>query len=757
MRPAMLTFLPMSAPPQSAGLALVLLTAFCLASAALAQTAPASFDATAKAATAAREAGKAEEAIEHYRRAVQLRPNWQEGWWYLGTLQYDADRYTDAIPALQELLQLAPAAGPAWNFLGLCEFETKDYANALTHLEKGQRLGASDDPEIARVSKYHLALLLNRNGEFERATAMLASAFGQSQFPEQVRLALGLALLRAPVLPEELDPSQDALVHAAGEAATLAVRGDSPKALDAFGKLVRDYPSTPYLRYSYGKALAAAVRNEEALAQQREETRLSPQSELPQIEISLLELRLQHTEDALRAAEKAVRLAPHSQATHRALEQSLQAAGKEEEAAAELAAAEKLAPERPLPDQRIARLYTFHSPASSRAAAPPAANGAAGSSASFDELVRRAAASQAAGDSSTAIENYEQALQLRPEWEDGRWSLAMLWYSSGRYPQAISALRSWVERKPTDGTAWAVLGLSEFALKDYDNALIHLQRGQDLGLGGGPESMRLARYHLAILLNRNGQHENAMDLLAPEGTSGSLASQIQFALGMALLRIALLPEQVQSAQHALVKTAGEIAALLHDSKYDQAFPKFRQLLEKYPAAPFLHYAYGTALASISQYDEADIQLLAETRISPASELPYIRLASIALRKHRAADALPYAQHAVQCAPDSASAHYVLGRAFLELGQQGNAVRELEQASKLNPGSPEVHFNLARAYARSRQQEQAKRERAIFARLNALAEQQRSLRGNQSYEGPRDALDLSASPTRPPESGPPEPP
>ena len=166
------------------------------------------------------------------------------------------------------------------------------------------------------------------------------------------------------------------------------------------------------------------------------------------------------------------------------------------------------------------------------------------------------------------------------------------------------------------------------------------------------------------------------------------------------------------------------------------------MLKEYPATPFLHYAYATALASLSQYDEAAVQLHQELRISPASALPYVRLASLALRQHRPADALPSAQRAVQLAPDSAEAHYVLGRTYLELGPEEKAVHELEAASKITPGSPEVHFNLAKAYAKAKLPEKAGEERAIFARLNALAEQQRSLHKNQSYGGSHDAGDLS---------------
>src|SRR5580693_5524760 len=140
------------------------------------------FDNVAKAATAALQAGDTSEAIRDYRRAVEIRGDWEEGWWYLGTLQYDADRFVEAIPPLEKVVELDPANGPAWNFLGLCEFEIRDYEKSLKHLQKGQELVPADDPqndpEISRVAKYHLALLLNRNGEFEKASAMLASAFG---------------------------------------------------------------------------------------------------------------------------------------------------------------------------------------------------------------------------------------------------------------------------------------------------------------------------------------------------------------------------------------------------------------------------------------------------------------------------------------------------------------------------------------------------------------------------------------------------
>jgi tetratricopeptide (TPR) repeat protein len=706
-------------------------------------TGTANFEAVAKSATAAREASHAGEAIREYRSAVEIDPRWEEGWWYLGTLLYDGDRYSEAIPAFRKLVELVPSAGPAWNFLGLCEFETKDYGNSLEHLEKGLSLGGGDDPEIGEVSKYHLALLLLRNGESDQAAMLLASTFGQSEMPAQIKMALGLAILRVPLLPEEIDHSQDALIYATGEVATAIAQNNSAKTLTAFPALLKDYPTTPYLHYTYGKALALGGRDEEALQQEHEETGISPKSALPWIEISQLELRLQHPQEALHAAEEAVQRAPDSPASHRALGDMLQVHGQKEKAAEQFALAEKLVPEKFRPEKRIALLYSKHTETRPEGNLQGAADQASNpGSRSFEELSSRAAAAQTAGDADLAIQNYQRALQLRPDWDDGRWNLAMLHYSARHYPEAISELKSWVERRSNFGTAWAVMGLCEFAMKDYKNALIHLQRGEELGFGGSPEAVGLARYHLAVLEIRNGQFESAMEALAPGTRSGTPAKEVQNALGMALLRLPLLPDQVDPSRSTLVLSAGEIAALLLNSNYDQAFPRFQVLLKEYPSVPFLHYAYGTALAAISEFDDAEIQQRAELQVSPENELPYVSLASVALKRHRPIEALAPAQRAVQLAPDSAESHYVLGRACLELGQDEQAVHELEWASKLAPGSPEVHFNLAKAYAKAKLPEKAEQERAIFARLNALAEQQRSRSGNQAYGGSHDAVELA---------------
>jgi tetratricopeptide (TPR) repeat protein len=711
------------------------------------------FAALAKSAETARAGNNLAEAIRDYREALELQPDWQEGLWYVGTLEYERDHYAEALPAFQQLTQLAPEAGPAWNFLGLCEYETKDYANALQHLTTGQKLGDADDPEVSRVAKYHLALLLIHSGNFETATAELGPLVAEGQSSTQVKIALALATLRAPVLPEQVDPSQDALLRDVGSAATLLEQGPTAAALASLAALLEKYPATPYLHLAYGSALFAAQKYQEAATEYRKESKVSGQSPLPYVHLALCELAIQHPREALQAAREAVRLAPNSSAAHELLAKSLEAANEPQRAREELAAAKQLLPERLVVEARIRDRYSIGSASTAGAQPGPAQNGSGGPALSFEELSRQAKTANAAGDAELAMSRYQEALKIRPDWQEGLWNLAMVSYSSRHYTEAIAALKKWLERTPNSGTAWAVTGLSEFELKDYDNALIHLERGQELGLGGNFESVQLAKYRLGILLNRNGQFEAAEEILNAVAGKRPLAGEVRFALGMSLLRLAILPGQMESANEPVITAMGEIAELLKDSGYDEAFPKFEALLRQYPSAPFVHYVYGTALAALSRYDEADDQLEKEILLTPVSELPYLQLASIALKRHRAENALASAQQAVKLAPRSAEAHYLLGRAYMELGNDRQAVEELETAAKIAPGSPQIHFNLAKAYAKTNLPEKAAREREIFAGLNAQAEERRSLQGPQSYG----AHNAANSPFSPADSAKPVPP
>ncbi len=687
-----------------------------------AQDSPQDFETLSRQANAERIQGQSSDAIRDYESALNVRPQWPEGWWYLGTLYADAGRYDNAIDVFRKLTDANPKLGPAWASLGLSEFELRDYKNSFQHLQKAQELGFAEVPYVEKPAAYHLALLLNWNGEFEDAFGLLASEFGKEAISQQTRVALAMSLLRVPLLPDQMDPSKDALIADAGEVAELLVAGNFEQAFHNFRQMLKDYPNTPYLHYAYGSALDFNSRYEEAEVELREETRVTPQSPLSYMRLAAIALKTHRPTDALQLARRSLQLGPQSATAHRIAAKALAELGKAEASTLETAAADKLEPEKPYIDPSIATDYanrlrpidsTGPNERPSRA------------STDFDELSRAAVSAAQQGKTDEAITHYQDALRIRPEWDEGWAQLGTLRYIAGRYADGISAAKNSLSITPRRADAWVFLGLCEFEIKDSKNAYLHLEHGRELGFQGTLQAQDIASIRLAELRSWNGDFDGAKDLLIPQIDRKQLTPTGETILGLTLLRMPLLVSQLEPSRQALVGAAGRTATLLYAERYNEAFDAFEGMLKDYPNTPFLHYAYGSALESLSQHDEAEAQLRAEIQIAPDNALPYSRLADIFLKTGRLDDAVSAAEKAVQLDPQAPGAHELLGRALLETGKVEPALKELEIAAHLAPNYPEVHFNLARAYTKARMTADAERERAVFSRLSEAQESQKS--------------------------------
>jgi len=141
-----------------------------LLASAVGQTTPQTFEELSTTAQKAYEANRPE-AAQLYAKAVKLRPDWAQGWWALGMIQYERDHYSECRDALTRMVKLDASAAPGWALLGLCEFRTKQYDDSLQHLKKAHMLVSvrqSGGP-LLDMADYHLALLLTRQGAFELA------------------------------------------------------------------------------------------------------------------------------------------------------------------------------------------------------------------------------------------------------------------------------------------------------------------------------------------------------------------------------------------------------------------------------------------------------------------------------------------------------------------------------------------------------------------------------------------------------------
>lgn len=361
---------------------------------------------------------------------------------------------------------------------------------------------------------------------------------------------------------------------------------------------------------------------------------------------------------------------------------------------------------------------------SAQATAPSAeragrANAPAGSSNQFKQVAKRAAQARDQNNVEYAVRLYREALKLKPSWLEGWWDLGTILYDADRYDDARPAFHRLVDLKPDGAPAWVMLGLCEFELRDYEQALGHLRRAQATGgLEGNQELSSVAQYHLAILYTRFEQYEAGTGMLFAMARAGNESPSLIEALGLSVLRMPFLPTEMPPDKRELVLMAGRAAYDMRTNRPVDGRKEFEELIARYGEKPNVHYAYGTFLLT-TDADAALNEFNREIQISPRHIEARLQIAFEDIKREDYAAGLPFAEKAVELAPRSFAAHDALGRVLLGMGKTNEAISELETAVKLAPDSPEVRYALYTAYARAGRKTDAQRARAEFMRLDKL--------------------------------------
>ena len=348
--------------------------------------------------------------------------------------------------------------------------------------------------------------------------------------------------------------------------------------------------------------------------------------------------------------------------------------------------------------------------------------------AAFDKAVKLGDEARLAERLDEAIESYTNALRIRPQWPEGWWYLGAIFYEKDLYAQGRDAFSNLVALAPKRGPAWGMLGLCEFQTRNYERAVISLQRARSLGFDGNQELESVVRYHTVLLYIRFEQFEIAYEILREFLRVGNYSPKIAEAFGLTLLRIPSLPNEVPTNKREEVLLAGQVGLSMGAQRLDEARKAFDTLLAGYPNDPNVHYSFGVFLMR-QDADAALSEFRRVLEIEPLHQPAMVQMAFEYLKRRDYDTALPLAEKSVELAPRMYPARNVLGRVLLELGQTARAVKELEEGVRLAPSSPEMHFALARAYTRAGRQADAKREQETFKTLQARYEAKDNSRSN----------------------------
>jgi tetratricopeptide (TPR) repeat protein len=323
---------------------------------AAARTPTASFEELARQGEEAKNAGRYDEAIEIYRKALALKADWLEGRFVLGMMLYDNDRHAEARDEFRRLAQQQPKNGMVLALKGMSEFRLKNYERALQELQGARELGIPNQ-DVFWVASYTAAILLNRIEEYESAFEILREFARNDRDTVPVIEAFGLSLLRMPFLPNEAPADRREMILMAGRAGYHQAKGRTTTfGRQAFEELVSRYPNAPNVHYAYGVHLLSDAPDQ-ALEEFKRELRSSPTHTHAILQIAYELIKQGKPEEAKPYAEQATQLAPNLFAAHNALGRALLDTGDVDRAIQHLEAGMKLAPESPEVRFSLARAY----------------------------------------------------------------------------------------------------------------------------------------------------------------------------------------------------------------------------------------------------------------------------------------------------------------------------------------------------------------------------------------------------------------
>jgi tetratricopeptide (TPR) repeat protein len=334
---------------------------------------------------------------------------------------------------------------------------------------------------------------------------------------------------------------------------------------------------------------------------------------------------------------------------------------------------------------------------------------------SFEALSKQAQQAEAEQRLDDAIPLLQRALKLKPDWDEGWWSLGSLTYDKDSYSDCAAAFKRLAALQPDSVPAWTMLGLCEYRLRDFDKALSSFETTEKLKFQEPHELSRTAQLHYALVLIKTGSFEKAISILTNLTRFDSKTGEVVVAAGIAGLRKPWLPAEVPDADRDKVTKLGDAMASGMEQDYKSAIPKFEAAIAAYPNEPNIHFRFGAYL-QLHEPERGIEELKKTLELDPQHLLALLGLAAVYTIRGDVGQALPYAERAVKASPNEYGAHVVLGRALLAGDDATGAAKELERAVALEPDNPDARFSLASAYSRLGRKQDALREQNEFKRL-----------------------------------------
>jgi tetratricopeptide (TPR) repeat protein len=282
-----------------------------------------------------------------------------------------------------------------------------------------------------------------------------------------------------------------------------------------------------------------------------------------------------------------------------------------------------------------------------------------------------------------AAELFEMSAQIDPDFPQVQYSLGVAYFNAEEYKKAIPPLTRASEQQPQNAEARRMLAMASFNADDYAKAADLLRTDPKL-----PSDPAL-QYAFGLALVRSDRAKEAETIFSRVLTQYPDVPELNVVVG-----------QIHAAQ----------------GDYDAAIASLRRAIELKRDVAEAHAALGDIYMRQGNLGAAASSLRDELAAHPRNVRARQTLATVLDLDGRADEAIKELRAIVAVRPTYADARYLFGKILLARGAAAEALGHLEVAARLAPEDANIHYQLGQAYQRLGRAEPAAREFEIYKRL-----------------------------------------
>ncbi len=403
------------------------------------------------------DSGRLDEAIAHYRKALEIRPDFTEAHYSLGLILARRGQFDEAIAQYRKALEIRPDFTDARNNLGLILARRGQSDEAIAQYQKALEINPND-----MQAHGNLGAALAENGRLDEAIAHFQAVLAIKPDFELGHYNLGKALTKYGRLDEAIVEYQKALEINPNHAETLNEFGLALVQCGRLNEAITQYEKAVKIRPDYaealdnlGNALAGCGRTEEAIASYRKAVEVNPDYAEAYSNLGLALAGRGRVEEAIANYRKALESKPDAAAVHNNLGLALAGRGEIDEALGHYRQALAVEPKYAEAHNNLA-----------------------------NALANR-------GEIDEAMVHYRKALEAKPDYAGARRNLEIVQSRWEEIRKALAGRRELLRSRPDDitllnDTAWMLATNPNASIRNGPEAVELAQRAVQLSDGREP-------------------------------------------------------------------------------------------------------------------------------------------------------------------------------------------------------------------------------------------------------------------------------